>query len=504
MPEMSTEEFDVVVVGGGPGGSAAASFVAMRGHDVLLLEKETFPRYQIGESLLPSTVLGVCRLLGVSDELREANFTVKRGGTFKWGENPEPWSMDFSVLGFDVDVPSYQVERMKFDDILLKNARRLGVDVRENCTVTETIGDSDRVRGVRYVDADGRERRALAKFVVDASGNGSRLYRDVAGSREYSEFFRNIALFGYFEGGKRLPAPNSGNILTAAFDGGWFWYIPLDSRLTSVGAVVSRDLADRVRGDQEEALLALIADCPIVQEYLADARRVTDGVYGKIRTRKDYSYWAPTFWRPGMVLVGDAACFIDPILSSGVHLATYSALLAARSINSVLAGAVDEPTAFREFESRYRLEYGNFYEFLVAFYDLHKDESSYFWKAKKIINHPASELEAFVTLVGGVSSGEEVLVAAKPGAGLPTQPGPGESEPTVPLPDWDVQQDIRIDSRNPLFALTHWVQDRAPEQDPGASGVVPSSDGLQWEFLAPRAGAADADADALESVESPR
>jgi halogenation protein CepH len=129
MKTQNPEEFDVVVVGGGPGGSTLATLVAMQGHRVLILEKESFPRYQIGESLLPSTVHGVCRLTGVADELAEAGFTHKRGGTMRWGANPEPWTFAFSVSQKTAGKTShaYQVERMKFDQILLDNARRKGV-----------------------------------------------------------------------------------------------------------------------------------------------------------------------------------------------------------------------------------------------------------------------------------------------------------------------------------------------------------------------------------------
>jgi FAD-dependent halogenase len=105
-----------------------------------------------------------------------------------------------------------------------------------------------------------------------------------------SILFRSLALLGYFEGGKRLPPPNSGNILSAAFDSGWFWYIPLSKTLTSVGAVVRRELASKIRGDPEEALRALIGECPIISDYLKDARRATAGEYGQLRVRKDYSY----------------------------------------------------------------------------------------------------------------------------------------------------------------------------------------------------------------------
>jgi FAD-dependent halogenase len=408
MSSESIEKSDIVVVGGGPGGSTLASLVAMQGHRVVLLEKEKFPRYQIGESLLPATVRGVCHLTGVADKLDQAGFVRKRGGTFRWGANPEPWTFSFSVSPKMNSSASYayQVERSRFDKILLDHAAQLGTDVRENCSVSDVIGDSERVRGVKYLDADGQEHQILARYVVDASGNKSRIYKHAGGSRRYSNFFRSLALFGYYEGGKRLAPPNSGNILCAAFGSGWFWYIPLSDTLTSVGVVVRRELADKVQGDPEEALSSLIAECPLISQYLCGARRVTEGQYGNIRVRKDYSYDNTVFWRPGMILIGDAACFVDPVFSSGVHLATYSALLGARSINSALAHAVDEKIWFQEFERRYRREYRTFYEFLASFYDMNHGEDSYFWSAKKITNDTSPELESFVSLVGGVSSGD--------------------------------------------------------------------------------------------------
>lgn len=410
-----TESFDVVVIGGGPGGSTVSTLTARQGSRVLLLERETFPRYQIGESLLPSTVHGIATLLGVEEQLHAAGFTRKHGGTFRWGSNPRPWTFSFAVSPM-LEGPTsyaYQVERMRFDKILLDNARDHGVEVRESCTVVDVLDDGERVRGVRYVDGAGQEHTVEAEWVVDASGNKSRTHRHVGGERRYSEFFRNLALFGYFEGGKRLPAPNSGNILSAAFEDGWFWYIPLTPELTSVGAVVHRDAAAKVQGDPEAALRKLIDACPLISEYLSDAKRVTEGPYGELRVRKDYSYCNTKFWRPGMVLIGDAACFVDPVFSSGVHLATYSGLLAARSINSCRAGTVDEKEAFEEFERRYRREYGVFYEFLVSFYGMQAGEESYFWAAKKVTNCPRTEFEAFVELVGGLASGEAGLLRAE-------------------------------------------------------------------------------------------
>ncbi|WP_328929086.1 tryptophan 7-halogenase [Streptomyces sp. NBC_00190] len=494
MNSSTAEHFDLIVVGGGPSGSTLATLVAMRGHRVLLLEKESFPRYQIGESLLPATVHGVCKLLGVTEELEAANFTKKLGGTFRWGSNPEPWTFAFAISPKLAGPTSfaYQVERMKFDKILIDNARRKGVDVREESAVTDVVKDGERVTGLHYRDADGTTHEVTATIVADASGNLSNIHKHTGGKRVYSEFFQNVALFGYFEGGKRLPEPRSGNILSAAFDDGWFWYIPLSDTLTSVGAVIARDRADIIQGDPEKALLTLVDRCPEIRDMLSDATRVTEGPYGEIRVRKDYSYSNTTFWSPGLVLVGDAACFVDPVFSSGVHLATYSGLLAARSINSVLAGDVDEERSFAEFEKRYRREYGLFYEFLVGFYDLHHDENSYFWQAKKITNTGSTDVEAFVELVGGAASGEaaltgnrltnaaEQLAQAVDSAGRDVATGLDRPAPFFrsEIVGEVMQESARVQAR---AALGHELTDEDPLF---SGGLVPSGDGMSWEIPA--------------------
>jgi halogenation protein CepH len=379
---------------------------------------------------------------------------------------------------------AYQVERSKFDQILLDHARHMGVDVREQHAVTDVIDDEGRVRGVSYTDAEGSENTIRARYVADASGNKSRIYQRAGTTRQYSEFFRSLALFGYYEGGKRLPAPNSGNILCAAFDSGWFWYIPLSPALTSVGAVVRRELASKIQGDPEEALTALIAECPMISDYLRDAKRVTEGQYGELRVRKDYSYANTRFWRPGMALVGDAACFVDPIFSSGVHLATYGALLAARSINSILARTVDEDTAFREFEQRYRREFGVYYEFLVAFYDLNVNENSYFWSAKKVTDSTSSDLESFVNLVGGVSSSEMAPAdryksRSSEFASAVDLVIANKEQSMVPLMKSSiVRHAMQEGSKEQVRVLLG--QDALPEVPLFKGGLVASPDGLGW------------------------
>lgn len=408
-------DFDLIVIGGGPGGSTLATLVAMYNHRVLLLEREQFPRYQIGESLLPATVHGICAMLGVTEQLKQANFVRKQGGTFLWGKNSQPWTFGFNmspVLGESAGF-AYQVERSKFDAILLNNARHKGVQVREQNNVTRLVSENGRAVGVEYTDEKGQKKVARSSFVADASGNQTLIARTV-GERVFSKFFQNVALFCYFKNGKRLPAPSHGNILCASFGQGWFWYIPLSDTLTSVGAVIGREYADTLKEGYEQAMLSFIDECPIIKEYLTGATRITEGPYGQIRVRKDYSYCNTRFWAPGIILVGDSACFIDPVFSSGVHLATYSALLAARSINTLLRGEIGEERCFNEFEQRYRREFGNFYQFLLAFYDTNKDEQSYFWEARKIINTEERANEAFVRLVAGLStSGEPVYSSAE-------------------------------------------------------------------------------------------
>lgn len=406
-----TPDYDLIVVGGGPAGSTAATAVAMHGHRVLLLERETFPRYQIGESLLPATVQGMCRLLGVADEVDRAGFTVKRGGTLRWGRDPKPWQFSFSMTPRLPEPTStaFQVERSRFDEILLRNSARVGVDVREGCAVRRVLADDGRVHGVEYTGADGTPRTAHARYVIDASGNTSRLHGQVGGDRVYSDFFRNLAVFGYYAGGRRLPEPNRGNIFCAAFDAGWLWYIPLRDDLTSVGAVISPDNAAAVQRDRRGAWQDMVDACPEVRDLLAGVPVATEQPYDEVRVRKDYSYWKKSFWRPGMALVGDAACFVDPVLSSGVHLATYGALLAARSVNASLAGSVPENRGFAEFEVRYRREYRVFYEFLIAFYDMERNEESYFWQAKKVTKVDTTEAAAFAELAGGLVSGDAVV-----------------------------------------------------------------------------------------------
>lgn len=489
------ERVDVVVVGGGPGGSTVATLLAKSGHTVVLLEQEKFPRYQIGESLLPATIHGVCRLLGVEDEIEAAGFMHKRGGSFRWGTTPVPWNFLFAISPEFAGPASYayQVERMKFDEILLRHSAKSGVDVREESRVTGVRKNADgRVTGVTYVDGAGAPHELDAAYVVNAGGNTNKLSGHTGGERVYAEFFQNIAVFGYFTGGKRLPAPDSGNILCAAFDEGWLWYIPLTDDLTSVGAVIAKQHAAQIKGDKEAALRRFIDRCAIVEDMLTDAERVTEGTYGEVRTRADYSYAHTKFWGNGMVLVGDAACFIDPVFSTGVHLATYSAVLAARSINSVLSGDLTEERAFGEFEGRYRREYAVFYEFLSAFYDMEQSEDSYFWRARKATNFDRDDMTAFVSLVAGGYSGEHALIGPAALAERINASSAALTTATTKTGGMDTDSGQRMRHMFGAPVVREVMEEMNALQARGATGaatvepplldggLVPSADGLRW------------------------
>jgi FAD-dependent halogenase len=384
---------DVIVIGGGPAGSTAAGFLAQAGFQVVLFEKERFPRYHIGESLLSAT-LPILAALGVMPAIEAAGFVRKPGGTFVWGRQAEPWSFFFREDPGGQPY-AYHVVRSQFDHILLRHAAALGVDVREAHRVQEISYDAC-ARAVA-LDEGGTRVEVEASYVVDASGQQA-----VLGGRDrlraFNPFFKNLAVFGYFEEAERLDGPVAGNILSAAFADGWFWFIPLHDGTTSIGAVIdAHRFAGAAGGDPAALYLRLIEACPPVARRLRNARLVSP-----VRIIRDYSYCSRCFHGPGYLLAGDAACFIDPVFSTGVHLACLAGYLAAQTLAAVLQGQA-EATAFEEYDSRYRSAFERYLNFLYFFYDHHSDPSSYFWTARKILNPevPLDARAAFVRLMSG-------------------------------------------------------------------------------------------------------
>jgi FAD-dependent halogenase len=387
---------DVVVIGGGPAGSVASTLLADAGHRVVVLERERFPRYHIGESLLSAT-LPILDAVGATPAIERHGFLRKPGGTFQWGRQREPWSFWFR------EDPggrphAFHVVRAEFDQLLLENARTHGADVREEHAVSSVETDGERPV-VHAEAAGGATLRLTPRFVVDASGQTALIGR-AQGLRRFNDFFKNLALFGYFRGAERLPGELANHILSAAFADGWFWYIPLHDGTMSVGAVVDARRWRALAGaDPEATYRTLIARCPAIAGRLARATLVSP-----IRVIRDYSYDSTRFGGRNHLLAGDAACFIDPVFSTGVHLACLAGFLGASATDAILRGVAPEADALAQYETAYRGAFERYLRFLYFFYDHNEDPDSYFWTARRILTHAPDDLstrEAFVHLISG-------------------------------------------------------------------------------------------------------
>jgi flavin-dependent dehydrogenase len=372
--------------------------LARAGWRVLLFEKARFPREHIGESLLPAT-LPILQDLGALEAVQRAGFTHKAGATMRWGSSSEPWSWYFHET--NATWPhSYQVWRPQFDQILLDNAAANGVDVRQEHRVLGVCRHDGRVTGVRFVDDTGAELEASCRFVVDASGQAGLIGRDL-GLRTPDESFRNLAVYGYFANARRLPEPDSGNIFIESYPDGWVWAIPLHTGVMSVGVVVDSALGQAgIREHGPEGFLhAQLATAPSTSDMLREARQESTTY-----VIRDWSYMSSRLAGDGWVLVGDAACFIDPLFSSGVHLAMSSAVLASAHVTTTLRRPEMEQATGAVFEELYRQQYHHFREMARLFYGTNRTEDSYYWEARRILGDEASSpREAFIRAVAGQS-----------------------------------------------------------------------------------------------------
>ncbi len=398
MSEPPAARADVAVIGGGPGGSCAAAMLARGGLSVVLLERDRFPRDHVGESLLPASI-PILERLGVLPAVEAAGFLPKHGATMVWGSDPEPWSWYFRETNRSYP-SSYQVTRPEFDQILLEHARTLGAAVHEGCRALDVPFEDGRAAGVRYRTDEGAEGFVAAPWVIDASGQ-SALLGHALGLREWDDFFRNLAIYGYFEDAARLPEPDATNIFIESCEHGWCWTIPLHTGQASVGVVLDSEAGQRSIAELgvAEAFRERLASAPRTAALLERAT-LADGPY----VVRDWSYRSRRLAGPGYVLVGDAGCFVDPLFSSGVHLALSSGVLAAAYIASALRDPTLEGPAGEAYADLYLAQYHNFHRLAQLFYSSNRSAGSYFWEARRIGDESGfSPRHAFIRMVAGQS-----------------------------------------------------------------------------------------------------
>ena len=362
---MSTQQPNVIVIGGGPAGSTVSTLIAQKGYRVRLFEREKQSRFHIGESLIPQTYW-VLERLNMLPKMKSSHFIKKYSVQFvgSSGRLSEP----FYFLDHKPHESSqtWQVRRSEFDEMMLMNAIEHGVDVQRGVRVLEVLFDGPRATGVRLQDEQGNERVEQADIVVDASGQ-STLIQGKLGLREWDPQLKKAACWTYWEGAKRDIGRDEGATVVLQVQGkaGWFWYIPLQDNIISVGIVASHDylFKNRDSKDFETIYHEEVEKCPAVKERISQARRAD--IY---RAAKEYSYRSKTVAGDGWVLVGDALGFLDPLYSSGVLLALKSGQLAADAICDALAAGDTSGTKLGTWETDYFRGMDRMRQLVLAYY----------------------------------------------------------------------------------------------------------------------------------------
>ena len=361
-----TNEFDAIVIGAGPSGSTAGALLAQQGYKVLMLEREPFPRYHIGESLIPYTWFTLNRL-GVVDWLRESACPKKYSVQFVsiTGKVSQPFYF-FNTIKHEC-AQTWQVWRGEFDQMLLDNAIKRGVELRQFVSVRDVLMEGSRVVGVRADTKDGVKGEEIrAKVVIDASGRDSLLSRKF-GWKDRDPDLNKIAVWSYYEGAMRDPGLDEGATTVAYVpQKGWFWYIPLHSNIVSVGVVGEPGYLYRDTRDPDTIFHREAQACAWIRDHISVGKQVQP-----VRVTGEYSYHSKKIGGDGFCLVGDAFAFLDPLFSTGVFLGLKSGEMAADAIHAAFErGGPVVAADFDDYYTKQRRAVMSFRALVRAFYDL--------------------------------------------------------------------------------------------------------------------------------------
>lgn len=392
--------YDAIVIGAGPAGSTAAAVLAGKGRRTLVLEREKFPRYHVGESLIPYAYFSLERI-GVIEKMKKSHFPSKYSVQFvgRNGKLSQPFYF-FDHLKHEASC-TWQVLRSEFDQMLLDNAREKGAEALEETKVSGTISENGRVTGVRATARDGKKLEFRAPMTIDATGRDS-LAMLQNGWRVRDPELNKIAIWTYFKGAVRDPGIDAGATTIAALpDRGWFWYIPLPDDLVSVGVVADKEYLYGDSRDLETIFLREVENNAWVREHLAPGERTEP-----YRVTGEFSYRSRYCAADGLVLAGDAFGFLDPVFSSGLFFALRSGELAADAVHDALEAGDYSAERFAAYGDEMRSGIEAMRRLVYAFYD----ESFSFGRLLK--KHPHLGPDVTDCLIGHLSRDFEPLFQA--------------------------------------------------------------------------------------------